>query len=155
MLKLVKAGREHGKEIFSIRQKAFQSILERYQDLDTNPAAESWEEFQNHVLENSDNFLIQLEGISIGMLRVIKLADNAYRLSSLAVLPEYQGNGYGQQAVQEMEKLYPQAKSWSLDTIKQEPMLLHFYEKLGYRQTGKEYPIKEGMDLAFFEKNIY
>lgn len=155
MVKLVRAGQEHGKELFAIRKKAFQPLLERYQDFDTNPAAESWETFQSYYWENSDNFLIQLDGVSIGVLRVIKLSEDAYRLSSFGVLPEYQGNGYGQQAVQEMEKLYPQAKNWSLDTIKQEPKLLHFYKKLGYRQTGKEDQIKEGMDLVFFEKNIY
>lgn len=154
MLQLVRAGREHGKELFEIRKKAFQPLLDRYQDFDTNPAAESWEEFQRFFWENSDNYLIRLGELSIGALRVVRLADGAYRLSTISVLPEYQGNGYAQQAIVEMEKLYPQAKSWNLDTIKQESKLIHLYEKMGYRQTGKEDRIKEGMDLVFLEKQI-
>ena len=53
-----------------------------------------------------------------------------------------------------MEALYPLAKSWRLDTIKQEAGLVHLYEKMGYRQTGKEKRIKEGMDLIFLEKHF-
>ncbi len=154
MIKLVRVGWEQGNELFAIRKRAFQPLLERYQDYDTNPAAESWEKFQRYFLENSDNFLIQHAGISVGTLRVVRLADGVYRLSPLAVLPEYQGNGYAQQAVIEMEKLYPQAKTWCLDTIKQEPKLLYLYSKLGYRQTGEEEQIKDGMDLVFFEKKL-
>ena len=67
-------------------------------------------------------------------------------------MPEYQGNGYAQQALSAIEALYPFAKSWNLDTIKQEPKLCHLYEKMGYRRTGKENTIKEGMTLVFYEK---
>ena len=44
------------------------------------------------------------------------------------------------------------AKSWNLDTIKQEPKLCHLYEKMGYRRTEKKNTIKEGMTLVFYEK---
>ncbi len=154
MITLQKVGEERGKELFEMRKKAFLPLLERYRDYDTNPAAESWEKFQRFFWENSDNYLIRLGELSVGALRVVKQTDDTYRLSTISVLPEYQGNGYAQQAVKEAEKLYPQAKCWNLDTIKQEPKLIHFYEKLGYRQTGKEDHIKEGMDLVFFEKHL-
>lgn len=90
----------------------------------------------------------------MGALRVVRLADGVCRLSPISVLLEYQGNGYAQQAMREMEALYPLAKSWRLDTIKQEAGLVHLYEKMGYRQTGKEKRIKEGMDLIFLEKHF-
>jgi len=154
VIHLQKVGAEHGKELFEMRKRAFLPLLERYQDYDTNPAAESWEKFQRFFLESSDNYLICLGELPVGALRVVRLAEGEYRLSPISVLPEYQGNGYAQQAVREMEKLYPQAKSWSLDTIKQEPKLIHFYEKLGYCQTGKEDRIKAGMDLVFLEKHL-
>lgn len=128
--------------------------MKRHQDFDTNPAVESREKFQRYFLENSDNYLIRLGAISVGALRVVRLADGVCRLSPISVLPEYQGNGYAQQAMREMEALYPLAKSWRLDTIKQEAGLVHLYEKMGYRQTGKEKRIKEGMHLIFLEKHF-
>lgn len=51
-----------------------------------------------------------------------------------------------------MEALYPEAAHWELDTIKQEPKLCHLYEKLGYRQTGKEEELQPGMTIVFYEK---
>ena len=54
--------------------------------------------------------------------------------------------------MKQLEALYPNADSWELDTILQEEKLCHLYEKLGYRRTDQIKPIKEGMDLVFFEK---
>jgi hypothetical protein len=50
------------------------------------------------------------------------------------------------------ESLYPGAASWELDTLFQEPRLLHFYEKLGYRREGAETPINDRLSLAFYKK---
>jgi hypothetical protein len=43
---------------------------------------------------------------------------------------------------------------WELDTIKQEGKLCHLYEKMGYKQTGREETIKEGMTLVFYARNL-
>ena len=51
-----------------------------------------------------------------------------------------------------VEKLFPNAIRWELDTIAQEEKLCHLYEKVGYRPTGKRINIKENMDLVFYEK---
>ena len=53
-----------------------------------------------------------------------------------------------------MEKLYPDAILWKLDTIAQEEYLCRLYEKLGYRKTGKTETVQPGMDLVFYEKNM-
>lgn len=50
------------------------------------------------------------------------------------------------------ELLYPEAKHWQLYTIKQESKLCHLYEKMGYKQTGKELSIKDEITLAFYKK---
>lgn len=152
MIRLVKVGPEQGEKLFQMRRKAFLPVLERYQDFDTNPAAESWEDFQRYFRKNSDNYFIQLGEIPVGTLRVVRLSEDSCRLSPISILPEYQGKGYAQQALLIVETLYPLAKSWSLDTIKQEPKLVHLYKKLGYRRTGEEIPIKEGMTLVVYQK---
>ncbi len=72
-------------------------------------------------------------------------------LGMTAILPKFQKKGYGHQAIQEIEKQYPEVKCWSLDTILQEEHLVHLYEKLGYVVCRTE-PVQEGMDLVYMEK---
>ncbi len=48
--------------------------------------------------------------------------------------------------------LYLAAARWALDTIKQEPKLRYLYEKMGYRPTGEERRLKDGMDLVYYAK---
>jgi len=97
-------------------------------------------------------YFIQLNSENIGHIRINAFSEDACRLSQMFILQEYQGNGYAQQAVKEIEALYPNAKNWILDTIKQEPKLRHLYEKMGYKLTGKETNIQDGMDLVDYAK---
>lgn len=154
MIELVKIGPQDAEELYQMRILAFQPLLDQYQDFDTNPAAESFERFQRYFRENSDCYFIEDDGKRVGALRVVRQSGKDCYLSPIFVLPEYQGKGYAQQALIAMEKLYPKAERWSLGTIKQEPKLLHLYEKAGYRQTCVTKPLKEGMDIVFFEKII-
>ncbi len=154
MIELVKIGPQDAEELYRMRILAFQPLLDKYQDFDTNPAAETFEQFQRYFRENSDCYFIEADGKRAGALRVVRQSETECYLSSILVLPEYQGGGYAQKALNAVEKLYPKAKRWSLDTIKQEPKLLHLYEKSGYQRTGREDRIKEGMDLVFYEKLI-
>ena len=62
--------------------------------------------------------------------------------------------GYAQEAIREIEKLYPKAKKWTLDTIAQEEKLCYLYEKMGYRKTGDIHHVKEGMDIVDYEKMV-
>ena len=141
-------------QIHSIQLKAFAGMLQKYEDYDSSPAAESLDQIQQRFEQPfTDYYFILEEDEVVGMLRVCNFGLNC-RLSPICILPEYQGRGYAQRAILAMEKLYPDAKLWQLDTIAQEEMLCHLYEKLGYRKTGKTETIKEGMELVFYEKGI-
>ena len=83
---------------------------------------------------------------------VYKKDSGVMRLHMINILEEYQGRGLAQVVMRRIETLYPEASLWELDTILQEEKLCHLYEKLGYRKTDKIKPIKDGMDLVFFEK---
>lgn len=89
--------------------------------------------------------------INIGAIRINKINDLC-ELKQIYILPKYQGNGYAQQAIVMIESLYPEAKHWELDTIKQEAKLCHLYEKMGYKQTGKEVSVKDELTLIFYKK---
>ncbi len=143
------------KQIHKIQVKSFTQLLEKYQDYDTNPACEPLEIIENKFNQSfTDYYFILINGVKIGAVRVVRLSEKACRISPIFILPEFQGKGYAQVAMLGIEKLYPNAEKWELDTIKQESKLVCFYEKMGYIATGKEEDIKEGMTIVFYEKNL-
>jgi len=140
-------------KLYQLQLDGFAELLDKYQDFDTNPANESFERAKSRLEnDNIDCYFIEYNNESIGYIRIYKLNDNYYRLSQMVVLPEYQGNGYAQQAIQKLENLYPKTINWELDTIMQEPKLCHLYEKMGYKRTGETENIKDGMDIVFYRK---
>ncbi|MCL2427399.1 MAG: GNAT family N-acetyltransferase [Oscillospiraceae bacterium] len=131
----------------------FKALLDKYQDFETNPGAEALERVRwRFEFPQIDHYLIELHDESIGYIRVDKLDDDTCRLSQMFILPEYQGKGYAQQAITQVELLNLQAKHWILETILQEEKLCHLYEKMEYKQTGVQTNIQDGMDLIEYAK---
>lgn len=138
--------------LHKIQVLSFASLLEKYQDFATNPGAETLERvIARFERDFTAYYLIYSENTVIGMLRVCDYGD-VCRLSPICILPEFQGNGYGRQAMILAEALYPNAVKWTLDTILQEEKLCRMYEKCGYRPTGERRTIRDGMELVFYEK---
>ena len=142
-------------QIHKMQVSAFTELLEKYRDVDTNPASESLEKIQNKFNQSfTDYYFIMLDETKIGVVRVVRLSDTICRISPMFILPEYQNNGYAQLALSAVQKLYPNADEWQLDTIKEESKLCHLYEKCGYIPTGKEEVIKDGMTIAYYSKRV-
>ena len=154
-LHLRKATVEDSKKIHQIQIDGFKNLLEKYKDYDTNPGAETIDKVKARFdFDSVDQYFICLNDEAIGYLRVYRVDVYTVRLSQMFILPAFQGNGYAQAAMAQVEKLYPNAATWTLDTIKQEPKLRHLYEKMGYKLTGAEKNIKQGMDIVYYEKTI-
>ena len=138
-----------------MQASAFSELLEKYRDYETNPASESLEKIQNKFYQPfTDYYFIMLEKTKIGVVRVVRLSDTTFRISPMLILPECQNNGFAQQALSAVEKLYPNAEEWKLDTIKEEVKLCYLYEKCGYIPTGKEEILKDGMTIAYYCKRV-
>lgn len=154
MISLRKAKMEDCPLLHSIQVKSFIEILQKYNDFESSPAAESLEQIQQRFQQPfTDYYLIMLGKEPVGMLRVCNFGLNC-QLSPICILPEYRGRGYATEAIELMEKLYPEAMVWKLDTILQEQHLCRLYERVGYRKTGKTEFVKDGMDLVFYEKTM-
>jgi len=152
-ISLIKADLQDCEEIHKMQVLAFKPLLDKYQDYETNPGAETIEHIQQRMEYPSlTHFFIRLQSKNIGHIRISQHDATTCRLGQMCILPEYQGNGYAQQAIKLVETLYPMAKRWELDTIKQEQKLCHLYEKMGYKPTGEEKNIKAGMDLIYYAK---
>ena len=154
MISLRKAQRNEVDALHRIQLTAFRALLDKYQDLDTNPGAEGIERIvERYDQEYTNYYFIQHNDTIIGMIRVCDFGDICH-VSPICILPEYQGNGYAQKAMLLAEKQYPNAHKWKLDTIRQEQKLCYLYEKLGYVKTGKQKHVQEGMDLVYYAKII-
>ncbi|MDR1705265.1 MAG: GNAT family N-acetyltransferase [Clostridiales bacterium] len=152
-IQLIKAGMSDCADIHRMQAAAFEALLDKYQDFDTSPGAEPVKKIEQRMAqENCTYYLVCLNDVKIGAVRVVKINEDTFRISQMFILPEYQGKGYAQQAIALAESFHPQAKHWTLDTIKQEAKLCHLYEKMGYRPTGTQKHIKDGMDLLDYAK---
>lgn len=154
MLTLRRAEENDCPTIHQIQVRSFSPLLTVYRDFQSSPAAESVDQVRRRFAQPfTDYYLIFLETHPVGILRVCNFGEEC-RLSPICILPEHQGMGYAQEAMILVEKLYPKARRWTLDTILQEPKLCHLYEKMGYRRTGKYEHIQDGMDLVFYRKDV-
>lgn len=139
--------------IWQMQKEAFASLLEKYQDMDTNPANEPIEKIKYRLSQPFTYFyLIKLKNQNVGAIRVVdKRDDTPKRISPLFVLPAFRNKGIAQAAIKCVEEIHG-TQNWSLDTILQEKGNCHLYEKMGYHTTGKTMSINERLTLVFYEK---
>ncbi len=132
---------------------SFKSLLDKYGDINTNPGAESVEQITCKMNQGyTDYYLIYCDDEIIGAIRIVRLQGNVCRISPMFILPKFQGKGFAQQTIANIEEIYSYAAEWQLDTIKEEAMLCHLYEKMGYKRTGKETVIQDNMTIVYYEK---
>ena len=97
-------------------------------------------------------YFIQAGEEILGGIRIVDRKDGSgKRISPLYILPEHRGKGYAQAAMLEAERIHG-ADHWQLDTILQETGNCYLYEKMGYRQTGRQTVIQENMTIVDYEK---
>ena len=152
-ISLRKATMTDCEQIHKMQVESFSALLDKYKDYGTNPAAEPTERIEQRVAQEfTDYYFISLNSDDIGVIRIVRLSTSICRISPMFILPQHQDMGYAQQAIFKVESLYPQAKRWELDTIKQESKLCYLYEKMGYTATGKEENIQDGMTIISYSK---
>ncbi len=139
--------------LWRMQVEAFTDLLDKYQDFDLSPAAESIDKVIARFEQPwTKYYFIIAGGIKVGAIRVVDKQDGSRkRISPIWIMPEYRNKGYAQQAILAAEKIYG-SDHWCLDTILQEKGNIHLYEKLGYHQTGQVDKINDRMDIVYYEK---
>lgn len=152
-IKLIRATIEDSKELWQMQVESFQSLLDKYQDYDTNPASEPIDKIINRLKqEETYYYFICMDDAKVGAIRVIDFkSDGNKKISPIFILPQYQNKGIAQIAMQLCEKLHGSDK-WELDTILQEEGNCYLYEKMGYHRAGKTEAINDKLTLVFYEK---
>lgn len=154
-IKLVKAEFDELNNILQMQIEAFSELYNKYQDMETSPATEKYEDilFRFNQPETTYYF-ITADNVKVGVIRIVDFKDSVTRkrISPIFIMPEYTNQGYAQQAIKEAERIHGK-KNWKLDTILQEKGNCYLYEKLGYHQTGKIEQINDRMTIVFYEKD--
>lgn len=152
-IKLIRATIEDSKELWQMQLESFQSLLDKYQDYDTNPASEPIDKIIYRLKqEETYYYFICMDDVKVGAIRVIDFkSDGNKRISPIFILPKYQNKGIAQIAMQLCEQLHG-SENWELDTILQEEGNCYLYEKMGYHRTGKTEAINDKLTLVFYEK---
>ena len=153
-LYLVRVGCEKAELIWKMQLEAFSELYEKYQDTDTNPAAEPVEKVLARLQQPfTYYYLIQYGSETFGAIRIVdkKEFGECKRISPIFILPSYQNRGVAQKAILEAERIHG-SENWALETILEEPGLCRLYEKLGYRKTGKTEKINDRLTLLYYQK---
>lgn len=152
-IKLIRATIEDSKELWQMQLESFQSLLDKYQDYDTNPASEPIDKIIYRLKQKETYYyFICMDDAKVGAIRVIDFkSDGNKRISPIFILPQYQNKGIAQIAMQLCEQLHG-SENWGLDTILQEEGNCYLYEKMGYHRTGKTVAINDKLTLVFYEK---
>lgn len=152
-ISLVKSELKDAEIIHAMQIKSFMTLLEKYQDYETNPANEAIGKIVDRINQSfTEYYIIKSDCFDVGGVRIVKKNDKHYRVSPIFILPEQQGKGIAQEVFQMLEQIYADAKGWELDTILQEQGNCHLYEKVGYKQTGETKVINDRLTLVFYKK---
>src|SRR5688572_20745120 len=110
-IRLEKAVESDAKSILEIQVKAFEQLLEKYQDFDTNPANETIDRVISRINNPYGGFYkIIVDNILVGAICVFwKEESTQCWISPMFILPNYQGKGIAQIAITLLEKMFPQA----------------------------------------------
>ncbi|HAT55584.1 MAG TPA: N-acetyltransferase [Lactobacillus sp.] len=132
---------------------AFKPLYEKYQDADTSPYLETLEALEYKFKQpNSSYYIFKVNNQTIGMIRLIT-KPQTIKISPLLILPNFQGNGYAQLMLSKILQMFPTTTSWQVDTIEEEPKLMHLYRKCGFKQIpNRRTKLKDGMHIIYFTK---
>jgi len=152
-IKLEKAVESDAKCIFDMQVKAFTPSLERYQDFDTSPAAETIERTIMRITNPSGGFYkIMLDDQLVGAICVSWKEKSRLWISPMFILPEYQGQGIAQKTIVKLEETFPDATTWELATILEEKGNCYLYEKMGFTKTGVIKKLNSSATLVYYKK---
>lgn len=153
-IELVRISIDDADKLWTMQIKAFQSLLEKYQDFETSPANETKEKIKTKLLQEYTFFYyIYQDGDIVGAIRVTDRKDGSRkRVAPVFVLEEFRNKGIAQKAFYEIERIHGK-DNWELDTIFQEKGNCYLYEKLGYTKTGELERVNDKMDIVRYIKN--
>ena len=105
--------------------------------------------WQSRMIRRGPYYKILADDQIIGGLVVFQKKPGHCELGRIFLVPEFQNQGIGAQAIQFIELSFPEVQRWTLATPRWNKRNQHFYEKMGYRRVGPD-----GHDGYRYEKRM-
>ncbi len=131
-IRLRRAGINDATLIWNMQREAFQDLLFKYQDYDTNPGNEPVDKVIDRINQEVTFFyFIFVDEKVVGAIRVVdtKENDTHKRISPLFIRKQYRNQGIAQNAIKLAEEIHGK-DHWRLDTILEEKGNCYLYEKM-------------------------
>lgn len=144
---IVRAGPADANALLAVFDASFLADFQKYGEC---PGYGRSMESMLQSIEECFVYKIRLEGETIGAISVREQSEGCYYLGALCVVPAFQGKGIGQQAMAFLDREFPQAVHWALETPADKTENHSFYQKHGYKIT-KEY-LDGKVKICYFER---
>lgn len=140
---------EDTEEIVHVKVDAFREELELYK----RPSKFNTEQEIDFIV-NNHSYILKDDNQIIGGMVVTDKEKGHYYLKIIFVKLEYQNKGIGSFIMKFLEKEFPSANKWTLETPYLSYRNHHFYEKHGFKKVGETEPDTErnGFYLFLYEK---
>ena len=120
----------------AISRRAFESDVLHGAPAEGGPPGYDSADWQLETARAATAYLvIEVEGSAVGGMIVFG-ASGDYWIGRMFIDPEHQSRGHGSEALARLEREYPDATRWSLETPPWNRRNHGFYEKAGYVRAG-------------------
>ncbi|RUT44410.1 GNAT family N-acetyltransferase [Paenibacillus anaericanus] len=103
---------------------------------------------QQYHARSGHYYKILLQNTLVGVVLISTTGREHARIDRLYIDPQFQGKQIGSIVLQHIENLFPQIRTWTLDTSQKSPRNHYFYEKNGYKL------ISEDQDERYYRKEV-
>ncbi len=107
MISIKRAELKDADKITEIKIQAFNKEINTYLGRNGGPTGYDKVESEIDIINSHIAYKIMLENKIIGAFFLIQLEETEMRFEDFVILPSYQGNGYGYETMQLVEKVYP------------------------------------------------
>ncbi|MBP5310526.1 MAG: GNAT family N-acetyltransferase [Lachnospiraceae bacterium] len=145
-LQLSKAGTSDALTLNGISKRAFDSDILIGATSKGGPPGYMSLPFHSKMARQGHLYKLTDEGLIIGGA-ILFLKGNELNVGRIFIAPEHFRKGYGIFMMQEVEKMFPEVREFTLDTPIWNVRTNSFYSKLGYRE------IKRDNEFVFYSKD--
>lgn len=151
MLEFMRVGLDDLEEYMKAKIDAFTEDVAIY---GFGPSGYDDIDLQRENITKYATYKMVLDDKIIGGMSCRELEDGIFWLGGIYIDSQHQNMGIGAKAITFLEKEFPQAKRWRLDTPYKSYRNHHFYEKMGYKKIGETEPKEDmgGFYLFLYEK---
>lgn len=150
-LSFVRMQRKDAQTVKRVRDAAFYEDFLRY---GVCPGyGKSVAHFANAVGEpHAYRYLIWAQGEAVGSIGVQEMGEGRYFLSCLCVVPQWEHQGVGRAALHFLDREFPDAVHWALETPADKVRNHRFYAGHGYKIT--QYLRDGTVDIVRMERDV-